>query len=111
MAVVTVAAAVAVGSCRQAPPRPITIQDRSIAVENQTPDEWQNVEVWVNDHYRVTKSRMAPRERFSIPLDAFVAGFGQRFNPARQVLRGIEVTASTAGGQPVRLVWGTGRRR
>jgi hypothetical protein len=111
VAVVTAAAALALASCHAQTPRPITIQDRSIAVENQTPDEWQNVEVWVNDHYRVTKTRMAPRERFSIPLDAFVAGFGQRFNPVRQVLRGIEVTASTAGGHPVRLVWGTGRRR
>ena len=74
-------------------------------------DEWQNVEVWLNDHYRVTKSRMPPGERFSIPLSAFVAGFGQRFDAARQPIRGVEVTASAAGGRPVKLVWGTGRRR
>ena len=98
-------------SCKAPEPRPITIGDRSITVANQSADEWQNVEVWVNDHYRVTKSRMAPRERFSIPLDAFVAGFGQRFVPGRQILRGVEVTASAPGGRPIRLVWGTGRRR
>ncbi len=107
----TAAAVLLSGGCYQPTPRPITIQDRSITVENQSSDAWQNVEVWVNDHYRVTRWRMAPGERFSIPLDAFVAGFGQRFNPARQVLRGIEVTASAADGGPVRLVWGTGRRR
>jgi hypothetical protein len=104
-------AALAVSSCRKPPPEPITFQDRSLVVENLTADEWQNVEVWLNDHYRVTKSRMPPGERFSIPFSAFVAGFGQRFDAARQSIRGVEVTASVAGGRPIRLVWGTGRRR
>jgi hypothetical protein len=97
--------------CRTPPPEPITFADRSIVVENLTKDEWQNVEVWLNDHYRVTKFRMPPGERFNIPLRAFVAGFGQRFDPVRQSIRGIEVTATVHGGKPVKLVWGTGRRR
>jgi hypothetical protein len=104
-------AVVALSSCRTPPPEPITFQGRAIVVENMTADEWQNVEVWLNDHYRVTKSRMPPGERFSIPLSAFVAGFGQRFDAARQPIRGVEVTAVVPRGRPVRLVWGTGRRR
>ena len=52
-----------------------------------------------------------PGERFGVPLNAFVAGFGQRFSPGRQVVQGIEVTASTGTGRTVRLVWGEGRRR
>ena len=104
-------ATIAVSACRKPPPEPITFQDRAIVVENQTTGEWQNVEVWLNDHYRVTKSRMLPGERFAIPLNAFVAGFGQRFDPARQPFRGVEVTAAAPGGRPVKLVWGTGRRR
>ena len=111
MCLAALAAAVASLACRTPPPEPITFQDRAIVVENQTADEWQNVEVWLNDHYRVTKSRMPPGERFSIPLSAFVAGFGQRFDAARQPIRGVEVSASAPGGRPVRLVWGTGRRR
>ena len=111
MCLAALAAAVASLACRTPPPEPITFQGRAIVVENQTADEWQNVEVWLNDHYRVTKSRMPPGERFSIPLSAFVAGFGQRFDAARQPIRGVEVSASAPGGRPVRLVWGTGRRR
>ena len=106
-----VVAALAGSACRRPPPEPITFQERAIVIENQTAEEWQNVEVWVNDHYRVTKSKMAPGERFAIPLNAFVAGFGQRFDQVRQPLRGVEVTASAPGGRPVKLVWGTGRRR
>ena len=109
--VAAIAAGLAVSTCRAVPQDPITFTDRAIVVENLTTDEWQNVEVWLNDHYRVTKSRMPPGERFSIPLSAFVAGFGQRFDAARQPIRGVEVSASAPGGRPVRLVWGTGRRR
>jgi hypothetical protein len=108
---VAVAAALMVTACRTPPPEPITFQGRAIVVENLTADDWQNVEVWLNDHYRVTKPHMPPGERFSIPLSSFVAGFGQRFDAARQSIRGVEVTASAPGGRAVRLVWGTGRRR
>jgi hypothetical protein len=101
----------AAGACRTPPPEPITFEGRAIVVENLTADEWQNVEVWLNDHYRVTKSRMPPGERFIVPLSAFVAGFGQRYDAARQTIRGVEVTATAPGGRAVKLVWGAGRRR
>jgi hypothetical protein len=98
-------------ACSQEERHPIRVDGRVLTVENMTADEWRNVEVWLNDHYRVTRSKMPAGERFGIPLDAFVAGFGQRFNPARQVVQGIEVTATTPAGKPVTLVWGRGRRR
>lgn len=94
-----------------AQPDPIQIQQRALVVENQTSTAWANVEVWVNDHYRVTRGRMERGERFAIPLDTFVAGFGQRFDPSRQHLTGVEITATGEDSRPVKLVWGTGRRR
>jgi hypothetical protein len=98
-------------ACRDEARAPIRIEGRQLTVENLTIDEWLNVEIWLNDHYRVTKARMPAGERLGVPLDVFVAGFGQRFSPARQVVQGIEVTATTARGTPVQLVWGRGRRR
>ena len=89
----------------------IVIEGRVLTVHNATTSRWDRVEIWVNDHYRVTRERMTAGERFSVPLDSFVAGFGQRFNPARQVAQSIEVTARTPDGQPVTLVWGRPRRR
>lgn len=80
-------------------------------VENQTVQVWTEIEIWVNDQYRVTKGSMAPGERFVVPLDAFVAGFGQRFDARRQQVAGVEVTARAADGARVTLVWGKGRRR
>lgn len=112
IAVVLAAAAVFLaGACQDEPTPPIQIEGRTLTVENLTGEAWRDMEIWLNDHYRVTKSRVPPGERFSVPLDAFVAGFGQRFNPAKQVVQGIEVTATTTSGAPVRLTWGTGRRR
>jgi len=105
------ASGLALAGCGQETPEPITIANRAVTVENRTPDEWRNVEIWLDDHYRVTKWRMPPGERFAVPLTSFVAGFGQRYDPARQSPQGIEVTATTTGGRAVRLVWGRGRRR
>jgi hypothetical protein len=105
------AAAFPGAACRDEPREPITFVDRAIVVQNLTADEWQNVEIWLNNHYRVTKSRMPPGERFSVPFSAFVAGFGQRFDAARQPIRGVEVNATGRDGAKVRIVWGEGRRR
>jgi hypothetical protein len=82
-----------------------------VIVENQTAVEWRQVEIWVNDHYRVTASSIAAGSSLSAPLDAFVAGFGQRFDPRRQGVTGIEVTAIDTENKAVKLVWGKGRRR
>jgi hypothetical protein len=93
-------------------PRPerLTLEGRTITVYNDSGEAWKSVEVWVNDHYRVTRPAMAAEERFVVPLESFVAGFGQRFARNQQVT-GIEVTAVDESGDPVRVTWGTGRRR
>ena len=92
------------------PPERLTLEGRTITVFNDSSEAWKGVEIWVNDHYRVTRDAMAPAERFVVPLESFVAGFGQRFTREQRV-SGIEVTATDASGDPVKLVWGTGRRR
>jgi hypothetical protein len=43
--------------------------------------------------------------------DAFLAGFGQRFDRRRQSPFDVEVTARTGSGSELRFVWGKGRRR
>lgn len=92
------------------PPERLQMNGRTLVLFNDTRSEWRGVEIWVNDHYRVTRDHIAPGERFAIPLDAFVAGLGQRFERHQQV-KGIEVTAKDGSGDPVRIVWGQGRRR
>ena len=92
------------------PPERLTLEGRTITIFNDSDEAWKAVEIWVNDHYRVTRDAIVPGERFAVPLESFVAGFGQRFRREQHV-SGIEVTATDASGDPVRLVWGAGRRR
>jgi hypothetical protein len=92
-------------------PLPIRLDGTLLTVENRTADEWLGVEIWVNDHYRVTKASMAAGEQFVVPLNAMVAGFGQRFDPKRQVVQGGGGTARARQGAPVRLGHGGGRRQ
>lgn len=108
---VVLLAALAAGACRTEPSPPIVVGDRRVSVHNRTSAAWTNLEIWVNDHYRATAGRLEPGGRLEVPLDAFVAGFGQRFDVRRQAVYGIEVTARDAAGRDVRLVWGKGRRR
>ena len=106
-----VCAALASACTRDDEPRPIVVDAGTVIVSNLTKDEWRQVEIWLNYYYRVTKASMAPGERFSIPLNSFVAGYGQRFDVKRQVVQTIQVTAKTLSGAPVELMFGTGPRR
>ncbi len=103
------ALALGLGACTRDPPSAIRVDRGLVLVENHTDEPWLDVEIWLNDHYRVTRDRIAPGERLEVPLDVFVAGFGQRFDRAHQTVKGVEVTAAS-GGQPVRLAWGSGRQ-
>lgn len=106
---VVVSAILLAGGCAPAI-EPLKVEGRTVVVLNDTGEAWKSVEVWVNDHYRVTKETMLPDERFVAPLENFVAGFGQRF-PGTQNVASIEVKATDASGDPVRLLWGSGGRR
>ena len=92
------------------PPERLALEGRAVVVFNDSDGAWTHVEIWVNDHFRVTRESIAPGERFVAPLETFVAGFGQRFPRDRRV-DGIEVTAAAADGDRVRLTWGQGRRQ
>jgi hypothetical protein len=98
-------------ACRREFPRPIVVADNVVTVQNSTTEEWRGVEVWLNYHYRVTRTSMPSGQRFGIPLNVFVAGFGQRFDVRRQVVQTVQVKATTASGTPVNLMFGTGPRR
>ena len=107
---VVAAAALGLAGCSEDRPA-ITLQPHQVTIENQTSDRWTNVEIWLNDHYRVTARELLPGGRLTVPFDTFVAGFGQRYDRRRQSPFGIEVTARTDRGREIRIEWGTGRRR
>jgi hypothetical protein len=98
-------------ACKAEEPRPIRVGTDRITVINLTSTPWRDVEVWLNDHYRARTPDLAPGQRLEVPLGVFVAGFGQRFDPKKQIPFGIEVDAVGVDGKPVKAIWGKGRRR
>jgi hypothetical protein len=94
-----------------APPDPITIAENSIVVKNTTSRDWKNVRVTVNDHFSGGVPLLAAGGRMNAPLSQFQTGFGQRYDPARQVVYKVEVTAIDSRGETVNLRWGRDRNR
>ena len=92
------------------PPKPIQVNDNTITVLNQTSDEWRNVLITVNDHYRGGAPVLLPEGRLNAPVSQFNTGFGQRW-VAGTVVRKVEVTAKTASGEPVTLSWDMTQRK
>ena len=74
-----------------------------LTVDNRTKQEWKDVQVWLNTYYRVTAPSIPPNGRFQAPLDAFVAGFGQRFEFRRMQIRDLRLTAKLPDGKPLEI--------
>ena len=43
------------------------------------------------------------------PLDRFAGPYGRFFDPGREPVKGVEITATSASGTPVKITWGEGR--
>ena len=82
---------------------PLKLEGNLLTVENRTAQEWRGVEIWLNTYYRVTAPSIAAGSRFQAPLDAFVAGFGQRFNVRRTQIQDLRLTATLPDGAPLEL--------
>jgi hypothetical protein len=91
--------------CSEKARNPIQVGEGAIVVDNQTGQEWRNVIITVNEHFRGGARTLAPGGRLNAPLSQFQTGHGQRFTPDRTMVMTVIVTATDAAGQPVRLEW------
>jgi hypothetical protein len=92
-------------------PDPITVAENAVVVQNTTPRAWNKVMVTVNDHFTGGVALLAAGGRLNAPLSEFHTGFGQRYDPSRQIVYKVEVTATDSKGEPVKLLWGGDRKR
>lgn len=90
--------------CSSPPPsKALRLEGNRLTVNNNTAGDWSSVEIWINQVYRVTVPSIAAGSRFTVTLDAFVAGFGQRFNVKRQQLTDLRLAAKQPDGTPVEI--------
>ena len=96
-------AAGALMSCRREPIEALKLEGNMLTVNNRTTQEWKDVEVWLNYHYRVQTKSLLPYGVLNAPLDMFVAGFGQRFDWRHQQIVDLRLTAKLPDGQPLEI--------
>jgi hypothetical protein len=94
---------VAIAGCVDIPPDPLQLDRGMLTVDNQTANDWNNVEIWINRYYRVTVPTIAAHGRFQVPLDAFVSGYAQRFDIHKAVIKDLQLTAKQPDGTPVSI--------
>lgn len=92
------------------PQDPISVDDNAITVINESSDDWRNVLIVINDHYRGGAPLLKANGRLNAPVSQFDTGFGQRW-PMGTVIRKVQVTAQTGKGEPVKLDWEIGQRK
>ena len=88
---------------------PIVVRDGMLILENQTPREWRNVRITVNDHFMGGVPSLLPGGLMTAALRDFQTGFGQRFDRGRMSVFKVSVTAIDTAGRPVTLTWGDER--
>ena len=96
-------AAIGAARCSSPPREPLRLEGNLLTVENQSPQDWNDVEIYLNTYFRITASKIPAGSRFQAPLDVFVAGFGQRFDLRRMPIHSLRLTAKLPDDQPMEL--------
>ncbi len=94
------AATIGCGSERK---EPLRLEGNLLTVDNQTSQDWNDVQIYLNGYFRVSYPMIRANSRFQAPLDVFVAGFGQRFDFRRMQIRSLKLTATLPDGKPLEL--------
>jgi hypothetical protein len=95
--------AMAIG-CRDKPPiEPLKLDGGMLTVDNQSAKEWTSVEIWLNRNHSVRIASIPAGGRLQVPLDAFVAGFGQRFNYKRTQITDLRLRGKLPDGSPFEI--------
>jgi hypothetical protein len=93
-----VAASVLCAACSKPLPDPLSLKGGTLTVDNRSKQNWTNVEVFLNTHYRMQFRDIPAGGRMQAPLDFFVAGFGQHFIFNKQQVRDLRLTAKLPDG-------------
>jgi hypothetical protein len=101
--VLAIVAMAAGAACSKPPADPMQLERGTLTVSNRSTREWTHVEIWLNRSYRVTVASIPAGTTFQVPLNAFVAGFGQRFDPRHAQVQDLRLSATLPDGQPLEL--------
>jgi hypothetical protein len=90
-------------SCRTTRPAPLELDGAQLQINNDTADNWNGVELWLNRYFRATVSAIPAHSRYRVPLNAFVSGYAQRFDFSHMQITALRLTGKKSDGSPVEL--------
>jgi hypothetical protein len=97
--------AFAIVACARKPPiEPLKLDGNMLTIDNRSANDWTGVEIWLNRNHSVRMASIPAGGRVQVPLDTFVAGFGQRFNYRRTQITDLRLKATLPDGTPVEVV-------
>jgi hypothetical protein len=97
------------GACSKDEP-PISVTEGMVTLVNSTEEDWSEVLITVNDHYRGYIPVLKAEGRANAPLSQMTTGHGQRWVQGRRAEK-IVVTGKKADGSPLELTWEVGQER
>lgn len=90
--------------CREKPPiEPLKLDGGTLTIDNQSASEWTSVEIWLNRNHSMRTASIPAGSRLQVPLNAFVAGFGQRFDYKRTQITDLRLKATLPNGTPLEI--------
>lgn len=93
----------AAAGCAGPPPEPLQLDGNLLTVHNSTSQDWDDVKIYLNTHYRAVTPQIPAGSQFKAPLDVFVEAYGRRFNVNGAQIRALRLTATLPGGTPLTL--------
>ena len=91
-------AVLGVAACRKDVPQALDLQGSQLQINNDTGDNWNNVELWLNQYFRATVSSIPAHSRYKVPLSSFVSGYAQRFDFGHMQVHALRMTAKRPDG-------------
>jgi hypothetical protein len=101
--VAIVCAAAGTAACAERTRPALNLDGTRLTIYNDTDETWSNVEVILNQHFRIQPKDIEPDGIVQAPLDIFVAGYGQRFNFKTMQIKDLRLKAKRPNGEPFEL--------
>ena len=101
---IAVAGLAVTAACRGRPVEVLELDSSQVSVVNHSGQVWRDVEVWINQQFRVTTPMIMNNQAFHARLEHFVTGYGQKFNFSRMQINDVRMKARGEDGAPVEIV-------
>jgi len=86
-------------------PSGIDVDGTTVTVHNGSSDDWQHVKITVNAYYSGGVSQLPAHGRADANVANLETGLGRRFDPSRERIHSVLVTATDSAGHPIELKW------